>query len=164
MNKKRIAQFCCAALVAAGIGLNIQNAIADYGIGENSLSLVATGGSGSGSSSCSDYFPSGGLGDNETYVITTNEECYELVLDQLLNSDEVFVRDENGAVIDHYMLRTWSRKANTKNARTTIKVKTWQVNWRPTSPVPFTETCASLNMKTCPAPSPISNITLIDYL
>lgn len=51
MNKKRIAQYCCAALVAAGIGLNIQNAIADYGIGENSLSLVAVGGSNSGSNS-----------------------------------------------------------------------------------------------------------------
>lgn len=148
--------------MAAGIGLNIQNALADYGIGENSLSLVATGGSGSGSSSCSDYFPSGGLGSNETYVIIANEECYELVLDQLLNSEEVFVR-ANGVVIDHYMLNTWSRKANTKIARTTEKVKTWQVNWRPTWPVPFTETCASLNMKTCPVPSPISNITLKDY-
>lgn len=53
MNKKRIAQYCCAALVASGIGLNIQNAIENYGIGENSLSLVATGGTGmSGSSSC----------------------------------------------------------------------------------------------------------------
>ena len=38
MKKKRIAQYCCAALVAAGIGLNIQNTIADYGIGENSPS------------------------------------------------------------------------------------------------------------------------------
>ncbi len=51
MNKKRIAQYCCAALVAAGVGLNIQNAIADYGIAENSLSLVAVGGSNSGSNS-----------------------------------------------------------------------------------------------------------------
>lgn len=51
MNRKRIAFFCCAALVASGIGLNIQNAIENYGIGENSLSLVATGGSGS-SGSC----------------------------------------------------------------------------------------------------------------
>ena len=51
MKIKRIAQYCCAALVAAGIGLNIQNAIENYGIGENSLSLVATGGSGSSSSS-----------------------------------------------------------------------------------------------------------------
>lgn len=51
MNKKRIAQYCCAALVAAGVGLNIQNAIADYGIGENSLSLVAVGGTNSGSNS-----------------------------------------------------------------------------------------------------------------
>ena len=55
MQKKKIAQYCCAALVAAGIGLNIQNAIENYGIGENSLSLVATGGTGmSGSSSCFD--------------------------------------------------------------------------------------------------------------
>ena len=51
MNKNRIAQYCCAALVAVGIGLNIQNAIADYGIGEKSLSLVADPGSNSGSNS-----------------------------------------------------------------------------------------------------------------
>ena len=43
MRKKRIVQYCCAALVAAGIGLNIQNAIADYGMSGNTLSLVATG-------------------------------------------------------------------------------------------------------------------------
>lgn len=49
MKKKRIAQYCCAALVAAGLGLNIQNAIADYGIGQNSLSLVAGPGSNSNS-------------------------------------------------------------------------------------------------------------------
>ena len=51
MNKKRIALFSCAALVASGIGLNIQNALSDYGIGENSFSLVAVGGSNSGSNS-----------------------------------------------------------------------------------------------------------------
>jgi len=51
MNKKRIVQLCCAALVVSGIGLNIQNAIADYGIGQNSLSLVAGPGSNSGSNS-----------------------------------------------------------------------------------------------------------------
>lgn len=49
MKSKKIALFSCAALVAAGIGLNIQNALADYGIGENSLSLVAGTGSNSGS-------------------------------------------------------------------------------------------------------------------
>lgn len=49
MKKKRIAQYCCAALVAAGIGLNIQNAIADYGIGKNSFSLLAGDESNSGS-------------------------------------------------------------------------------------------------------------------
>lgn len=51
MDKKRITQYCCAALVVAGIGQNIQNAIADYGIGENSLSLVIVSGSNSGSNS-----------------------------------------------------------------------------------------------------------------
>ena len=51
MSRKRIAQYCCAVLVAAGVGLNIQNAIADYGIAENSLSLVAGPGSNSGSNS-----------------------------------------------------------------------------------------------------------------
>ena len=37
--------------MAVGIGLNIQNAIADYGIDENSYSLVAVPGSGSNSNS-----------------------------------------------------------------------------------------------------------------
>ena len=41
MKKKRIAQYCCAALVAVGIGLNIQNAVADYGMNKNTLSLLA---------------------------------------------------------------------------------------------------------------------------
>lgn len=43
MRKKRIVQLCCAALVAVGIGLNIQNAIVDYGMSGNALSLSATG-------------------------------------------------------------------------------------------------------------------------
>ena len=51
MKTKRIAQLCCAALVAAGIGLNIQNALTDYGMSSNLLSLVATGGSNSNCSS-----------------------------------------------------------------------------------------------------------------
>ena len=55
MNKNKIAQYCCAALVAAGIGLNIQNAIADYGIGKNSFALVAVGDSNSGSNSNSNW-------------------------------------------------------------------------------------------------------------
>ena len=67
MNKKRIAQYCCAALVAAGVGLNIQNAIADYGIAENSLSLVAVGGSNSGSNSNSN--------SNSTYYIERGWRC-----------------------------------------------------------------------------------------
>ena len=36
MKKNKIAQYCCIALVAVGFGLNIQNAIENYGIGENS--------------------------------------------------------------------------------------------------------------------------------
>ncbi len=51
MKTKRIAQLCCAALVAAGIGLNIQNALTDYGMNGDLLSLVATGGSNSNCSS-----------------------------------------------------------------------------------------------------------------
>lgn len=42
-----MAQYCCAALVAAGIGLNIQNATVNYGISENRLALMAVGGSNS---------------------------------------------------------------------------------------------------------------------
>lgn len=43
MNKKKIVQFCCAALVASGIGLNIQNAILDYGLSRDNNSILAAG-------------------------------------------------------------------------------------------------------------------------
>ena len=35
MKKNKIAQYCCIALVAVGFGLNIQNAIENYGLGED---------------------------------------------------------------------------------------------------------------------------------
>ena len=58
MKKDKIALLSCATLVAAGIGLNIHNALADYGIGENSFALVAVGpGSNSGSNSNSNTNP-----------------------------------------------------------------------------------------------------------
>ena len=58
MKTKKIALFSCAALVAAGLGLNIQNALADYGINDESLSLVAVGpGSNSNSNSNSNSGP-----------------------------------------------------------------------------------------------------------
>ena len=47
MKKKLVAQYCCVALVAAGIGLNVQNAIADYGMNGDVISLVASGETGS---------------------------------------------------------------------------------------------------------------------
>ena len=86
MNKKRIALFSCAALVASGIGLNIQNALSDYGIGENSFSLVAVGpGSNSGSNSNS----------NSNWNSNTNT-------DPLDQSDS----DDNGVIERKFKLET----------------------------------------------------------
>lgn len=80
MNKKRIAQYCCAALVAAGVGLNIQNAIADYGIGENTLSLVAVGGSNSGSNSNSNTNTTpGGPKKSEKAISIDRRSCTKAV-------------------------------------------------------------------------------------
>lgn len=88
MKKNKIALFSCAAFVAAGIGLNIQNAIADYGIAKNSLSLVAVGpGSNSGpnsnsnSNSNTDTSPnisdsdSDGLGNDEGNYLADYPAC-----------------------------------------------------------------------------------------
>lgn len=83
MNKKRIAQYCCAALVAAGVGLNIQNALENYGIGENSLSLVAIGGSDSNSNSNSnwdsntDTWPDMSDSDSNSNGNNNNNDGYE---------------------------------------------------------------------------------------
>lgn len=64
--------------MAAGIGLNIQNAIADYGIGQNSLSLVAGPGSNSGSSSNSNpnsnTSPGPGNGSVK-YIVKQYSQC-----------------------------------------------------------------------------------------
>ena len=79
MNRKRIAQYCCAALVAAGIGLNIQNAIADYGIGENSLSLVAGPGSNSGSNSNSNYNSNSNWDSNVDVRPEVRYDCQDVV-------------------------------------------------------------------------------------
>lgn len=64
MKTRKIVLFSCAALVAAGIGLNIQNALANYGIGENSFSLVAVGDSNSNSNSNGN----GGHGTNPSWT------------------------------------------------------------------------------------------------
>ena len=76
MNRKRIAQYCCAALVAAGVGLNIQNAIVDYGIGLNSLSLVAGPGSNSDSNSNS----------NSNSNTNTGGDSSDLIADKTLKN------------------------------------------------------------------------------
>ncbi len=81
MKTKRIAQLCCAALVAAGIGLNIQNALADYGIGESSLSLVAKPGSGTNSNPHSNTNGTGTLSRN-------------------FKSRDVWFRSSSSAIID----------------------------------------------------------------
>ena len=112
MNKNRIAQYCCAALVAAGVGLNIQNAIADYGIGEKSLSLVADPGSGSNSNSNSNSNSdsnsnsnSGGSNSNVWYleeiICGTKTTHREVVVDAEVNADGWIIK----AIVDgkwHY--------------------------------------------------------------
>ncbi len=75
MKSKKIALFSCAALVAAGIGLNIQNALADYGIGENSLSLVAGPGSNSGSNSNSNSSSDDWEDDMESNLGALSNSC-----------------------------------------------------------------------------------------
>ena len=51
-NRKK-AIVLCAAFVAAGVGMNVQNAIAGYGMDQDVVSLVASGSSNSGSNGSS---------------------------------------------------------------------------------------------------------------
>ena len=95
MNKKRIAQYCCAALVAAGVGLNIQNAIADYGIAENSLSLVAVGGTNSGSNSNSNSNDK--VENGQVKVIKKKHTGWKLAPTN--ESTKVPVKDDYGNII-----------------------------------------------------------------
>ena len=50
MKKKKVVQYCSVFLVALGIVLNIQNAIADYGMNRSFFSLIAETSSNSNSS------------------------------------------------------------------------------------------------------------------
>ena len=153
MNKKRIAQYCCAAIVAAGIGLNIQNALADYGIGKNSLSLIAIGGSGSGSSGSSsgDYYPSGDvLGTNETYIIVPSSECYRIsqVVKETTTIETV---DEYGKV-KKMKCEVIDQVPVYRTAYSTKRVKKYEASYYQTSPAPFSQTCSDFSMNECPAP------------
>lgn len=51
-NRKKVIVLC-AAFVAAGVGMNVQNAIAGYGMNQDVVSLVASGSSNSGSNGSS---------------------------------------------------------------------------------------------------------------
>ena len=53
MKSKRFAQYVCAAILATGFGLNIQNALTGYGISEGTTSITADGGSDTCSNGCS---------------------------------------------------------------------------------------------------------------
>ena len=154
MNRKRIAQYCCAALVAAGIGLNIQNAIADYGIGENSLSLVATGGSGSGSSGSSSGSSSGGpdgpLGPNETYMVVPNKTCYGVNVNER-QIDTVSEVKEDGTVVKLRVIEI-TREIYYKKCYKTKRVKKYEASFYDTSHVPYVQTCSDLGLKDLPVP------------
>ena len=49
MKAKRLAQYVCAAILAFGFGLNIQNALTGYGISDGSTSITAGDDTNSGS-------------------------------------------------------------------------------------------------------------------
>ena len=155
MNKKRIAQYCCAALVAAGIGLNIQNALADYGIGKNSLSLIAIGGSGSGSSSSSSgdggYYPSGDiLGTNETYIIVPSKQCYTIT--QVVKETTTVVTKGKDGKVTRMKCEVIDQVPKFEWAYSTRRVKKYDTSYYETCPAPFTQTCSDLGMDVCPVP------------
>ncbi len=152
MRTKRIAQLCCAVLVAAGIGLNIQNALTNYGMNSNMLSLVATGGSGSNSSSNCQAPGFVGLDQippNVTFVYqtATYSDCgvksgkwnlgYELLrrggnsYDTNSNSGEVFyIRLSTEDKLTYYRWHHWKEYVKTDyNPDGTVK-KEWYHNWR----------------------------------
>ena len=154
MNKKRIVQLCCAALVASGIGLNIQNAIAGYGIGENSLSLVATGGSGSGSSGSSSGSSSGGpggpLGPNETYMVVPNTTCYGVNVHERETGTTSEVK-EDGTVVKLRVIEI-TRDIYYKICYKTKRVKKYEATFYDTSHVPYVQTCSDLGLNDLPVP------------
>ncbi len=138
MQKKRIALFSCAALVAAGIGLNIQNAIADYGIGENALSLVAVGTGGSGSGSSGSSSTPGGYSEY-IYVIVDNEECHKIEK----TNEEKELREYNGVKYWHV---TYNQEVVYSYSKKTIRVKWYDRQWRQVSEVAFCQTCSDLGL------------------
>ena len=146
MKTKRIAQLCCAVLVAAGIGLNIQNALTNYGMNSNMLSLVATGGSGSNSGG---YCQAPGLVGLDlipstvtfVYQTATYSDCgvksgkwnlgYELLRRGASNDGAVFyIRLSTEDKLTYYRWHHWYEHVKTDyNPDGTVK-KEWYHNWR----------------------------------
>lgn len=162
MNKKRIALFSCAALVAAGIGLNIQNALADYGIGENSLSLVAVGTGGSGTGSSGSSSTPGGYSEY-VYVIVDNEQCYKIEK-SLISSVVKQTKDNEGYDIK-YRESKYKQEVKYSKSQKTEKVKWYDTKWRKQSLIAFCQTCSDLGLSSGTPTEPVADeVTEIEYL
>ena len=141
MKKNKIAQYCCAALVALGIGLNIQNALVDYGIGENSFSLVATGGTNSGSNSGSSSNPL--VPNGYVLILTPYQTCYRLYKTSNESLDQT-VTLPDGTIEETWSV-FWDVETKTAYKASLIKME-YYLPWMKIAHDWVNQSCSSLNM------------------
>ena len=111
-NRKKVIALC-AAFVAAGVGMNVQNAIAGYGMDQDVVSLVASGSSNSNSngsnylasnvSALSNSNSSAGWFDklfNSCYMTCASMEPVQCVLEEIVSSSSSNSGVNIGIVLD----------------------------------------------------------------
>ena len=161
MKKNKIAQYCCIALVAIGFGLNIQNAIENYGLGEDSHSLVADGDSSTGSDSTSGLDTSNGdsngnsngssddssvVPNGKVNIIISNPPCYSMVqtdTTQTIPYTDPITGDS------WEITQVWYRYSK-KTYNECDLVDYYMVGWRPLCEGPNTPEEAGCNMTIAP--------------
>ena len=129
MKRKKVVQYCSVFLVALGIVLNIQNAIADYGMNRSFFSLIAETSSNSNSSTNSNSNSNTNMlvPNGKVNIITRTNNCY--TVEQTNRTQTlVFIDEETGE--EYSIIQTWFQYKTLKYYDCEL-VDYDKVGWRP---------------------------------
>lgn len=129
MKRKKLAQYCAVFLVASGIALNIQNAMADYGMNKNFFSLIAETSSNSNSStnSNSNSNNSSLVPNGKVRIISRTHNCYTV---EQTNITQTLTGIDEESGEEYSFTQTWFQYKTLKYYDCEL-VDYDKVGWRP---------------------------------
>lgn len=150
MKRKKVVQYCSVFLVALGIVLNIQNAIADYGMNRSFFSLIAETSSNSNSSTNSNSNSNSNsnmlVPNGKVKIITRTNNCYSVNQTDVTQT-LVFIDEETGE--EYSIVQTWFKYSTLKYYDCEL-VDYDKVGWRPLCTEPNSSEAAGCSMTVAP--------------